>query len=600
MNPLKLQIIIDAQNKTDAVMKDVSSQFSKLNGQIDKLQPAFGAMAAAGTAAFAGVASIVGISIGNYVEAERSVRQLEHAVIDVSKGNREQVDSILAITDALQKKSGIDGDALTMGAAQLSTFGLQTQSVLDLTKSLADLTVNQNGVTAGADQYVASANTIAKALNGQFGILEKSGIRFTEAQQNLILYGSETEKVAALTEGLNQNLRETTDTIGGTAEGTMAIFKQSLGDISETIGAAFLPMLQQVIDKVIPVVQQISTWAAENPKLVIAVLAGVAAIGLIIGVIGTLGLLIPAIITGVQMLGVALGALGTIFAIVTSPIGLIIAAIIAVIAVGVLLVKHWDEVKAFTLTVWEAIKNAISKAINGALAIIKAVGQIMADMFWFYINFMIGAVTLFLDFFLPGWQGAFNAVWNTTVTVFEAIKAAVSAALTFLLNSVIIPVLNSIKAVWDFIWGAISGAFGTLWEAIKGAAGGALSWIKSQIDNLTGPLNALIALAEKAINLAKSVGSGIGKAVSGVASSGRSVTGRAIGGPVGTNVPHLVGERGPELFWPNGAGRIVANGAMGGSGIVINISGNDFMGREGIAEQIGNDILRVLKQNMKL
>jgi hypothetical protein len=36
-----------------------------------------------------------------------------------------------------------------------------------------------------------------------------------------------------------------------------------------------------------------------------------------------------------------------------------------------------------------------------------------------------------------------------------------------------------------------------------------------------------------------------------------------MGGPVAGGVPYLVGERGPELFVPAAAGRIVPSGALG-------------------------------------
>ncbi len=53
---------------------------------------------------------------------------------------------------------------------------------------------------------------------------------------------------------------------------------------------------------------------------------------------------------------------------------------------------------------------------------------------------------------------------------------------------------------------------------------------------------------------------------------------RADGGPVASNQPYIVGERGPELFFPRSAGSIIPNGAMGGGGPVnmtmtINLAG---------------------------
>lgn len=61
-----------------------------------------------------------------------------------------------------------------------------------------------------------------------------------------------------------------------------------------------------------------------------------------------------------------------------------------------------------------------------------------------------------------------------------------------------------------------------------------------------------------------------------------ALPGRASGGPVSAGDPYIVGEQGPELFIPQNAGRIVPNGATGGSGsfgggttIINNISAID-------------------------
>ena len=57
------------------------------------------------------------------------------------------------------------------------------------------------------------------------------------------------------------------------------------------------------------------------------------------------------------------------------------------------------------------------------------------------------------------------------------------------------------------------------------------------------------------------------------------VPGKAAGGPVDANSPYLVGENGPELFMPKGAGTIVPNNQLGSSGgsttIINNISAID-------------------------
>jgi hypothetical protein len=48
----------------------------------------------------------------SYQEVERAGRQLERTIIDVSKGTAEQVKEVKALTLALEKKSGVDAEAL--------------------------------------------------------------------------------------------------------------------------------------------------------------------------------------------------------------------------------------------------------------------------------------------------------------------------------------------------------------------------------------------------------------------------------------------------------------------------------------------------------
>ena len=362
---------------------EASQQLEKFKGKVEGMQPAFTKMAAVGTAAFVGISAVALKSVQAYAEVERAQRQLEHAVIGVSKGTQEQVKQIEDITAALEKKAGVDADALKMGAAQLSTFGLQSKSVVDLTKSLADLTVNQSGLNASADDYVTSANTIAKALNGQFGVLEKSGIRFTEAQQNLILYGTEAEKVAALQEGLNQNLRETTDTVAGT-DLAMAKLARATENIQENLGAALAPAFAAVAEKLQPLIEQFAAWAEANPEL-LATLVGVgAAIAAIVAVVGTLGLILPPVIAG--------------FTLLLGPVGLVILAIAALVAGIVLLVKNWAYVKEQMKLTWDGLKIMFKEGVNYLIGLAEG----WANMWVKAANFIIDALNK-IKFSIPDW-----------------------------------------------------------------------------------------------------------------------------------------------------------------------------------------------------
>ena len=72
-----------------------------------------------------------------------------------------------------------------------------------------------------------------------------------------------------------------------------------------------------------------------------------------------------------------------------------------------------------------------------------------------------------------------------------------------------------------------------------------------------------------------------------------SLTGKALGGPVSSGQPYLVGERGPEMFVPGAQGNIVPNNAMGGgANVTVNVdaSGSSVQGDGPNASQLGKAI----------
>ena len=543
----KLSIIIEAENRTQAALSSVNKSLDSFKSKVDAMQPAFQKMAVAGGIAFTGIVIASTKAVQAYAEVERANRQLEHTIIDVSKGTMEQVKAIDATAQALQQKAGVDADSVKQGAAQLATFKLQAESVVKLTKSMTDLTVNQNGLTASADNYITSANVISKALLGQFGLLERMGIRFSDAQKSAIQFGSEEEKVAAIMEGFNENLRETTDTVGG-VDVAMAKFKVTLGDIQENIGKGLNEALGGAVTIIQPILDKISEWTAANPKLVGTIIIVTGAIAGIVAIIGILGVALPAVIAGFELLA--------------GPIGLIVLAV-GLLAAGLV----------YLVTNWQAISAWIEEN-TGLISDFTAL--------WDYLG------QLWTTILLPALQNLWTSLQQLGPLfkfLAEVVGVIFVVSLRILIEviKVIATVLATIFKIGADLAAAIINWVSNAWQKLADA----VQWVIDKV-------NALIAAFQR-LNLvqgAKNVMSSIGDTVSGW-------FGRASGGSVQPNRSFMVGENGPEMFTPGEHGRITPLGA-GMGGIVINITGNSFMGREDIAQQIGDDIITVLKQTIKL
>lgn len=348
----------------------------------------------------------------------------------------------MELASALQKE-GVIGDEVTLsGAQQLATFAKYPDTVNALLPAMDNLLAQQKGVNATTDDAVNIGNLMGKVLQGQTGALKRVGVSFTAAQEEVLKYGTEEEKAAMLAQVINDNVGDMNKALAETPAGQMKQLSNSMGDIKESIGAALAPVLQDlavwVSEKFVPAFEKLIGFIQENPifaKIAVAI-AGILAVG------GPLLMFLGSIMTVVPVIGAAFGAL-------MGPIGIVIAAVAAAIAIGVLLYKNWDKVKAVLVAIWDGIKTAAMAVFNG----IKA-------YFLFIINIY---KTIF--------KTAFNIIKNYIVT---PIKNAVASVKEFFNNMRIaitkrILILKlSVKNTFDKIKDAITKPIQKAKDVVKG------------------------------------------------------------------------------------------------------------------------------------
>lgn len=645
-----INIVVKAKDEASAQINKIGSSMK------ESFQRASVTAAAAGAV----MTSFFASTLKGAAEAESANKQLAHAVMEVSGATKEQLEATSALADQLERKGVLDGDALKLGLAQLSTFGLSNDAVQALGSSMADLAVNQYGVNAGGEELTATANTMAKALNGQFGVLEKSGIRFTEAQQNMIKFGSETEKVTALQEGLAQNLKYTNDVALTTFEGGMAKLKVQMDNVSEAIGTALFPMLQELGNQIMPILSAFQAWTVANPELFNQIVQIAAVLGVALTVFGALGVVLPPIIAGFS-------ALGAVFAFVaTTPLGLLVVGIAALTA-GVLYLWNTNEgFRTAVLEIWATISGFITQslaliwaAIDGFLTTITTAwsedwGGIRTtfEEVWTFMTVQVpiwaGQIVTsiqetfapLIEFFQEHWD-QITAIWNiallglqTAWDIFwSAVKLAFQTAWEIIKTAIKVG-LAAMKGDWTAAWEAIKSFFIETWAYLTAFAQSIItslvkffteSWnqikqgftdfasavtatwngfwdgMKNTVSQAWGYIKGIIDLMTSAINSA--IGSlkvlvGMGGGAAAVGAQGGK---KARGGFVGAGNTHLVGEEGPEIFIPNQRGTIIPASKSGGSGSVININvtGNTVLSDDG-AEQIGDMIFNRLRLQTKL
>jgi TP901 family phage tail tape measure protein len=159
---------------------------------------------------------------------------------------------------------------------------------------------------------------------------------------------------------------------------TMAELKAVLLEVGQIVG----PFAQQLVESFKGVLQTFRELSPEQQEQIVKFLGIAAVVGPLILILGKLFTSIGTIIKGVVGLGKALMFLSA------NPIGLIILAIAALIAIGVLVYKNWDTIKERGLAVWAAIKDAFSNAFDAMKDKMRGVANAIIG----YYNGIISAV----------------------------------------------------------------------------------------------------------------------------------------------------------------------------------------------------------------
>jgi phage-related protein len=294
----------------------------------------------------------------------------------------------------------------------------------------------------------------------------------------------------------------------------MEELKAQMGGLFNEIGAKLAPMLTETLlpiiqndiiplivafaEKIAGLIEKFQGLDEDTQKTILTIVAIVAAIGPVLIIVGKMITILGTVITVVKSLGAALTFLSI------TPVGLIIVAIVALIAAGVLIYKNWDTIKEKALEIWGKIKDFF-----------VALFETMKGMFNKFIEFI---KNLFFNFH-P--LGIIAKNWNPIKQFF-----------TDLFNSI----RDKIVSIFDGIVSKITGAI----QTIRGAIDGVLSFFKStksQVESFTS--GAKSGISSVATNIKDKIGNVVGK-----------IPFLADGGIIKSPTLAMIGERGAEAVIP--------------------------------------------------
>lgn len=385
-------------------------------------------------------APIVGIGVAAIKLASDLAENMNKVDVAFGKNSKE----VKSWSDTTLKSFGISkGSALEMA----SLFGDMGTAMGQSTSEASKMSTGMVGLAGdlasfkniGIDQ---ASDALKGIFTGEGESLKSLGIIMQDStlkafalatgQKKSYSEMSQAEKVALRYAFVMDATKNTQGDFARTSEGTAnqtRIFGETMKELGENMGKYILPVVTPLIAKLSELAQSFGKLDEGTKKTIIVIAGIVAIIGPLLIVSGTLITAVGTIATAFGIVSTAIAAAGGVMAIVTSPIFLVIAALV-LLGLGIYaIVKHWDVIKAKTAEVWASIKSGVSSAVSG-------IKTAIVNGFNSAISFITGlpgrAVGWGRDFI----QGLINGITTMVGSVVNAVSGIASKITSFLHFSV--------------------------------------------------------------------------------------------------------------------------------------------------------------------
>lgn len=378
-----------------------------------------------------------------------------------------------------------------------ATAGAMGYNIEDISVALGVMAnAGIKGSTAGTTLKNVIAN-MAKPTDAQAAVMQKLGISLTDSSGNMKSFAevmnnlrtsfnglSETEKASYATtlagkESMSglltivnasaadfDKLTEAINGSSGSAEamaakmldnlkGQLTLLKSAVEGIAITIGDKLLPYLKKFVSWVQKAADYINNLSDAQVDSIMKWAAIAAAIPPIIMVFGKVVTMVGTVQRTFGTITKTIANFGGIIGTITSPAGIVIGVLAAIAVAAVLIIKNWDQVKAFLQNAGNWFKNAFEKAgfsVQGFKDKFTSIGNTVGSIAGKISSFVKNIAGIFKKEFAgsvgegaDAAGGAFETIVGGAVAAFDTIVTAVDKG------------LKAFNAILEFFGGAFTG-----------------------------------------------------------------------------------------------------------------------------------------------
>lgn len=454
-------------------------------------------IAAAG-AAIAGTTAFLVDATKAAMEAENIQAQLAAVLKSTGGAAGVTADQVNQLADKFSKVTKFEDDAIISGQNMLLTFtGIGKDVFPDVTQAMLDMS------QAMGQDLKSTALQLGKALNNPaegLSALTRVGVRFTEEQERMVKSMVAAGDIAGAQKIILKELATefggSAEAAGNTASGKIEIFKNTLGNLKETIGSALLPVLSSLADRL--------TSFLGSPEIQNGIAVIVAGFEKFAGFLTML-----ADVKSIEGFGFALqmafgpeagavflqfkgylqqaldffgGLWSNMLAIVDQFIPQITSNVTGFLAqLQEFWARHGDTILSILTMAW----NLIVTVIGGALTLIT------------------GLITSVMAVLNGDWSAAWEAIKNTLLTILESALSLAGTNLTDfvatwranweMLVLIVTTVINNVLTYLASVWNTFREVGFNLFMGLKSGIAAAVQWV---IDAVVNGIKQAIAAAK--------------------------------------------------------------------------------------------------------
>lgn len=461
-------------------MKSFGDAISDVGSKVSILSAAVGSLFAAGVNVNMEMEKnikIFELFTGSTEEAQKAVDNLREdaktsifSANDLINANRYLLAAGLSAEEARKDINNL--------ANALAAAGGDASQLSNMAYNMGQVRSNAKAAAIDMRQFSNTGIPIWQLLSDYTGKtreeLEKTGVTYDMIAGTLEAAAQDTGRLS----GAMERLAETTSGKFTKMKGT---FQEALGNLTESL----LPTINDLLEKIIDKINQFNNLPQETKDLITKIGLVIIALGPVLVIVGKLisfgGTLISAISTIAGLIGGA-GGLSAILAALTGPIGIVLAAIAALVAGFTLL---WNKSETFRNSIREIGQSLVQTYNEHIKPIIDNVTEILSIL-W---NDLIVPYAQYLwEKFGPIIEKVFTMAGKIIVGVFDKVASIIHTA-TDILKGLIKFITGVFTADWGQAWEGIKEIFGSVFNGLKSLFTTPINWIIGKLNKFIDSIN---------------------------------------------------------------------------------------------------------------